>query len=425
MTDLRFPLFLLMLTAVPFLLSAGERVSDFPLGKPLVPVSVPEEYPAYGEFFPDREIHAGAQRDLADLRIVDDRGEFVPWLMETAGTMIETEDVTRQTVRIDSSLTGEEKRPVAVFQAILSDDSPAQEYNSLEVLMLNMSSVDAWSVEVLVEGRSETGGWTHVTRDSLYRLEQTEKGVILLESPVSYPFWRITVLSGTRMVEPKAVTLRWNAFREVSRPFIKNIPLKVASRTEKEGVTVLELESPRNLPLSALVLRGEGQYSRMCQLYGSDPSGRWLITEGRLFRWEDKSEIHQEGRLPFRLVQPGPDRLYAEISNGSDRPVGEITAGAEYLPVRLVFVMEKGRTYRVLFGNPSAVPPVYDIAAFRERISDQPRVSLIPGILEETEILREDAPDDFPWKTVLNLLLIMAGTGMAVLILAALRRQKG
>jgi hypothetical protein len=413
----------LVISSLP--LFARDKAKDYPWSRPIEGTGQASS-PVYGEFYLDREIYNGAREDLADLRIVNSSGEFIPYLVETASVVTETDEAVWPTVMVESGQSKSDKpeadgRPYAVFQ-LAEEPTDGTEINILEVSMLNKISMDTWSVQVLVEGRSDDTSWTVLKQDSLYKLAQTEKGIITLDEPVSFNFFRITIQSGTRGVEPVSLTTRWNAFREESRPFVRTHDLKVLSRTEGvDNFTRLELDTPWKLPLSAITINGNGRYSRWCYL---KDSGMIVYASGRILRWEDESGLINDGRIPFDSVLQSPEKLYLEIDNGSNKPIESITVTAEYLPARIVFEVIPGESYRLLFGNPEAEPPAYDLEAFRDTIAGKPRATLIPGTLEETLVINTGIKTEgFPWKMVLNLLLVVAGVGLTLLIVAALRQQ--
>ena len=115
-----------------------------------------------------------------------------------------------------------------------------------------------------------------------------------------------------------------------------------------------------------------------------------------------------------------------EVEEGDNAPLPlQRVAGLVRVP-RVVFKATAGR-YRLLFGNPDAPPPRYDLAALRREVLSYSAVGLEAGTAEDNGALRRS-----PWGRLgarppgLLLWTALGGAVVALLLLTAriLRQQQ-
>ena len=315
----------------------------------------------------DRHVYEGARADLADLRVADETGAQVPYLLEEPWSGPE---VTLKQPRstLNRGFNGAESATLT-----LNFGEPLLKSG----LVLSLSGQN-FRRRVMVEGRNTHERWTTLT-DSAYVFAIPDPSSARYETvrlpENNYQYLRVTVFRGPDD-EPRIEILdAWARCEERRRPKETSVAPIQETRSEvaekKETHLILDLGA-RHQPFRALVVdvadqsffRGvvvEARREPGLQAAGGPPPViSWTkLGEGCIYRYgSEATQIHDQ----LRLDVGGRERvLRLRIANRDDRPL-EIRGITVMAPVeRLVFNAEPGRSYRLTYGLSSLSRPEYDI----------------------------------------------------------------
>jgi hypothetical protein len=341
----------------------------------------------------DSEIYAATRHDYPDLRIIDDRGTQVPYLLEPAAerrTIHVRETCTSEvaSLHVDAGKAlevvvalGEKapsangatiKSPLADYEhrvrvygsrdgkdwALLASDGLIYDYtrfmdirnrdielpvNDLRLfkLVVEQELDDRESpLRELIRGREEG------KKDRQIEITQTQRLPFRIDG---VELWRTVEKEGARKVE--AVGYPVVGFRVEHDPKKKETRVEIQSR--REPLTRFSLgTASRNFSRTAKVLIPVERGVRTDWV--EIGSATLSLIQFRAFR-------HAELRVDFPEMR---QEHYQLVIENADNPPLEITGvEAEGTPYRLIFLGSRGRTYRVEYGSDKVEAPQYDTAA--------------------------------------------------------------
>jgi len=368
----------------------------------------------------DAEIYRHARRDLGDLRVIDDRGAQVPFLLE----------------RHAAARAPELRRPQLVNRGFQRGRSASVTLDFGAPLLkrelaLSLSG-DNFRRRVEVESSSDGQRWLTLT-DSAYVFAVPEPAAARYET-IRLPrndhrYLRVTVLHGPD--DPEQIEIR-EAF----------VPICSASELEERVLRprVDRFEDPetrethvsfdlgtRRQPFSAIVLAAEGErFFRGVVVEGRrQPTRRrgkpiepvrWVrLGEGAIYRYEQDGRVHENLRLQ---VVGREQALRLRVRNRDDPPL-ELGPVSVVTPVeRLVFEAGPGERYRLRYGAAGRRAPHFDLT---RTLPDSREWSAGAALAElgPPERLPPGAPEPVPWSER-HPALLWAGMLLAVLALGAL-----
>jgi hypothetical protein len=312
----------------------------------------------------DAGVYEDARPDLGDLRIVDDTGAAVPYLLDL--------DSLRE--------TAETRRPEILNRSFVRGRSSSVTLNFAERLPrreLGLSlSGDNFRRRVQVEGSDDGRRWD-VLVDTAYVFAVPPPNPARYESLTlpenDQPRLRVTVYADAddpSRIEIQDVFVRVTSGRR--RESARSLsPVVVQDEAARETWLTLDLGA-RHQPFHALTLDvADPQFFRGVQVEARrDPGSssrkaapapiQWVsLGEGALYRYPSGAGTREN----LRLEVAGRERvLRLRIRNRDDRPLSVRGATVTVPLERLVFEAAAGRRYRLTYGSATTQAPAYDLA---------------------------------------------------------------
>jgi hypothetical protein len=310
----------------------------------------------------DRDVYERARPDLGDLRVLDDRGQQVPYLLDRAQDAVP--DAVRQPRVLNRAFVRGESSSVT-----LDFGTPVLKAE----LVLSLSG-DNFRRRVSVEGRNrhETA-WETLT-DGAYVFAVPAPAAARYETVTlpenNFQYLKVTVHNGPDDVRPVEIRDAWTRPQPRRRPREQErpLPLRIVADDKARETHLLVDLGARHQPFRALALDvADPQFFRGLKVEArSEPSGRpgelphWRpLGETCVYRYERAGHLHQQ----LRVDVVGRERsLRIRILDRDDRPLG-VRGLTLVTPVeRLVFDSAPERRYRLTYGSEALDAPVYDIA---------------------------------------------------------------
>jgi hypothetical protein len=314
----------------------------------------------------DRDVYERARRDLGDLRVFDDRGRQVPYLLEGARDPVQP--VPRQPRVLNRAFVRGESSSVT-----LDFGSPVLKSE----LALSLSG-DNFRRRVAVFGRNRHDDRWETLTDGAYVFAVPPPAAARYETVLlpenNFQFLKVTVYDGPDDTAPVEIRQARARPQERRRPREQamTVPLRADEDDRAHETRVVVDLGARHQPFRALVLDvADAQFFRgvVVEARVEPPPGRppsregpyWRpLAEGTVYRYEEGGgRAHEQ----LRVEACGRERmLRLRIRNRDDRPL-QLRALTVLTPVeRLVFDAEPGRTYALSYGSDALDAPVYDIA---------------------------------------------------------------
>lgn len=325
-----------------------------------------------------------AQPGLADLRLLDPQGREVAYLLDRDPTP------RAHAARFETPPTA---RPKSFESSVANDTSQLLIETGLadlpESITLETSTayfLKAAHVEVSSDGQrwESTGPASPVFR---------QFGAERLRLPLprrKAGFVRVTLDDfRSRRVAFDGASLQ-PAPARAEPPPTTPVGAVVARRDEFAGETVLTvaLDGAR-VPLACLRFEVKDPlFMRRVtvairEVEGDVPSER-VVSAGTIYRVALDGAPAQAGlEVPLDFSPPARE-LLVHIHNGDSPPLAVDGVQAAQHPVNLLFLAEAAGSFTLLSGNPQAVAPRYDLAAFRGEMRAASAASAVPGPLEPT-----------------------------------------
>ncbi len=365
----------------------------------LVSASVPEE------------IYSHSANRLADLRVVDDRGREVPYLLNVP--MGETRVERRPTMMREQSFV-----PGEFSQFVVDVNLPVNFYNAVKIGTRETDFLTWAEVAVSDDARE----WRIVCdRAPLFRFnKQNLQGTQTLHySDTNARYIRLRVLDGTKRFQLSSVEVLYEVSSPAERVAVSASPAPIASSERSESAW--EADLPSQLPIDEVRFEtAEPEFSRAVTVQASEDRNDWsFVGSGEIYRFRREDALREWLNVGF--VEDWSQHWRIRVANGSNSPLAAAHLTFYMTPRRLVFYADPNRRYFILYGQSEAKPPEYDLLRTLPAGNGSP----LPGATFGPEQVNAGYEDPRPWTernpAVLWTCVIIAVGLLAVVALRSLR----
>ena len=392
----------------------------------------------------DPEVLRDSQPELRDIRITDQNGRELPYLLNDLAPPVKTYPAVLFDVASDSEAT----------RATLDLGQTGRLHNQLT---LDLKPINQnYLREVMVEGSDDNRSWVLITKEQIYSLNHQEgfiKGEPKLETPkpelkavylknevnyapVSYRYLRLKI---ERQGGEALPVIRASVnFAPTSKYTSAELPAAlITNRNDpktKATEIIMDLGAANYLVNEICLEISDSNYERTVYAYTGDDLADWqLVNQQDIFDYEWQGYKAEQRDIKTHFLS----RRYLRLSiNNQDSPeltISQITVQGS-TPKLLVNLPgtpatpgpEHGNNVASLwYGNPAASKPDYDLSKFAAQIEREnlPVVSLGP----EKPNPEYQAPVK-PWsernRWLLNLVLVLTAGALSILAYRNLGRIK-
>ena len=306
------------------------------------------------------QLSAYIKKDLSDIRITDEKGQWVPHIISYPGQN-RTKDVTIVTLPVI------EKESVN-SKTVLIVRNPGIE--SLSNLYLSLKNTAASRFAAL-SGSDDNKNWFSIA-DSLL-LKQPElfsenKVALDITFPkVSYAYFRITIDNGKKDPLNIQEALTFNtALPDSIQSFIEN-PKASFQQTDSAGFSLIRIDNENNFHFSQLNIRisSPKYYERRTRLYtsyaGNIHSALQATPVGDFLLSSEKNRGYETPLMKDSV-------FYLLIENNDNPPVRVEAVTTAQENKKIIAWLEKGEKYHLMFDDLNGVAPTYDLKQFQNLI---------------------------------------------------------
>lgn len=358
------------------------------------------------------DVTSRAQSNWGDLRVVDDSGREVAYVLHArfGGTRIER----REARVLEPSFV-----PGKYAQVIIDAGPGGAIHNTIHLRVDTPEDLIAW-VEIAVS--DEASEW-RVVRErgpffSLKREARSER------TDVSYPDSRARYLRARVLEDPARYKLTGAEIGfETSRPgerVAADLPFARVERDPRRSVW----QSPPGTPRSVSEIRfrtSQPAFFRPVTVESSVDGKDWVQAgAGEILRTTESGRTRES--LSVVVSEQRASEWRVTVFNGNDAPMPDLVPSALATPRRVVFRQEPGRRYTLIYGHPRVSAPQYDLA----RVTDENDLDKAAEARLGSVVTNESYDDPMPW-TERNPFVIWAALAVAVVVLGvlAVRALKG
>jgi hypothetical protein len=338
-----------------------------------------------------------AQADLRDVRLFDDTGREVPFLLERTAPQRPA------------------SRPAAAFKSSLSGDATVVTITTgppqpLQAVTLETPAPDFLKA-VTIEGSADGRSWTRLASGELFF---RQFGASRLQLPLDGRAWpQLRLTLDNRRSPPIPIT----GARVHPAP-VEQVPrhplgVEIVEREEAGQQTRLTLRlAAANATLGTLTLQTpEPLFTRAASLVlrqvSENEITETVLARDTIFRLAANDTARAEDlALDAGVVVPAREVVLV-IDNGDSPPLPVTGLRADAWPVALMFHAGESRVFHLLSGNPSAPAPRYDLAALRGQL--KPTAITAPDTAPLASNPAWRAPEALPGVELVGTAIDLAG----------------
>jgi len=369
----------------------------------------------YQAFFLDDLIYRYAASDLSDLRITDQSGKFVPYLIQRGfetGKIVESIDHTilqkgfpkKNDLYFDFKvlLSGPNIDPVG---SVLRFDLP-----NLEFLK-----------EIEVLGSYDGKRWEHLAYDQLYRVQNLVKDEVDLGQSEKYSFYRIKVLNdpeqlaiGGLAVVDRSCNPKWSDFE-------KETKLKYSVKQESKS-TAITLKNPNRLRIKQILIKADGNFKRAYQLVNG-PDENIIQKTGEIYNFKFKDCAVSKTEIDLSGNPYSNPTLIVKITDNDDRPLKINEIAIKYYIDKIIFENVESKSYRLYVGNPEAVKPEYDLEHFQSYLEKEAQDLVRVENCKANHSARASEKNSQGFKLAFNIIIGVVAVLLIIFIVKKLNRD--
>lgn len=265
----------------------------------------------YKEFYITEDIYFKSKNDLGDIRILDNTGEEIPYVIEKKDIGYNNIEKTVSVGNIISETTKEEKMET-VFKFL-----PQSELDDVFGNRIEIKPKRNFYFEYELLGSSNGKNWEYITYGEIYKTPDREN--LLIDFPAEkYTYYKlITDLSKESNFKGAVLKLYGSEKKETETILVK---LQYQSE-EKDKVSIITIKT-NNLPISKVYLKANGEFKRNYSIGNS-----YYHRTGTIFKVGSKENMEIDLRKISRSKQ-----MVLEIKNGDSKSLLINEIQGEYIP---------------------------------------------------------------------------------------------
>lgn len=383
------------------------------------PVQPPAGHSGLAAVLVTPAVTAHAQPRWADLRLADDTGREVPFVLHSIQDRRSVEQRAARLLEV-SFLPGESTQGIVD----LGENSP--EHNSLEV-QINRTDYFLW-VEVAVSPNARS--WRILNeRSPVYRFSASglDGNQTIRYSASRSRYLRIRLLEGKEKLPLDGVRVAQEIRREAERAPLETPLQSDPAAPISESWWLADLGDARQPVCEARFTVQQAEFHRAVRVRTSDDGKTWRSAgAGDIYRIPPRAgaaQPEEDGRERLRVHLPETQARFwrVEVLNRNDPPLAGARVQLFGTPRRVVFRAEAGRTYRLLMGHPRATAPQYEMARLTPEVELEAAAPASLGAIAVNPAWADPAPWTERHPYLLWIVLLAAAAIVGLLALRALR----
>lgn len=349
-------------------------------------------------------IYHSANTDLSDLRIKNDKGEEVPYFINTGHQKEQSQSHQYDMELINSYL----KDNAFYFDYKLKTPSNSDVIATSIVAESNNINF-AKSVEIY--GSYDNKNWQKIKDDTLYCVDNHIKTTISFAEPQKYTYYRFKLSNNVEQISFNRVYLEYNETQTKTDYFLEEINPDYTVH-EKGSNTEITVKGLKNLKLSDIIIISDSMFKRM------------LVTplgSKEIYHLTFGSETYQDTTIPMDWQIPTEKNFVLTIQNNDDAPINIDDIIVRYYADELIFDGSNSDSFILEYGaSKDKTAPEYDIINYKDLALKQDR-----DALEITTIATaEKAEKAVDYKWIFNVVIVVIGVLLGAVILSNIKKTK-
>ncbi|PAB59485.1 hypothetical protein [Anaeromicrobium sediminis] len=371
----------------------------------------------YKSFFLDEEVYRYAKRDLSDIRIINDKDEFIPYYIFNKYLMSEREVNVEYDLKEILSYMKKNDQYVD-FQIVSKEDNVDVLGNKLEFEI----EKDYFLKDIKIYGSYDNEKWDFIKRDNIYRTNEAEKLNVSLDDVYKFTYYRIVLINDVEKTFIKNSKLLFNK-REVAYKDYERTKKANYSIENKGKDTIILLNNEDHLMIKDIKIISDDNFKRNYSLYykNHNEEAYNLFNTGEIYQIKLENFKAEENKIrlnEFSNSFLSSDEIKILIDNKDNKPINIKEIEVSYYIDKVVFKDDGSNDYKVMFHNKGGKRPDYDIETYKSYIEKEKQEICSLSYLEKRDVKNIQKEDkDINYKPILNTIIILISIFLLVVII--------
>ena len=309
------------------------------------------------------EVRSYSKDDLGDFRIFDTQNNEVPYFLLSDATEKAVEQF--EEFKVVSKVVDNKKSTSIVIA------NPKVQINGLELIIANSEVIKKYNVS----GSNDQKEWFGlINNGSLSDLQSSETTFVSKEISFplcSYRFLKIVFDDSTTL--PINVLKIGNAQTNFLKGELQEIKVKSLQTTqisaEKKTIIKIEFDFPQFIDKVVFDINKTSLFKRNARIY----TDKEHVEKHKTVKYQHdiaRFSMASNQSNAFEIANSKQQFLFIEIENQDNPPLQIPDIKFYQKPVYAIADLKSNENYTITTGYPNLLPPNYDLAYFKETISD-------------------------------------------------------
>ncbi|PRX28290.1 uncharacterized protein DUF3999 [Orenia metallireducens] len=376
----------------------------------------------YISVFLDEDVYRYGQQDLADIRVINGRGEFIPYYISNGNLVIKQATQLEYDSRRILDFVDDKSNYIQDFKIT----SPA---NNQDIIANKISfeiSDDYFLKKIKIYGSYDNKEWEFIKEDNIYRTKDSQKLKISLVQNYKFNYYRVLMLKDIEKTEIDQLQALYDNRMIKARSYqrSKSADYQIIQQDRK---TIIEINNDDSLKIEQLRVSSKDNFRRSYRVFykNRDEADFQSGSHAKIYQllFDDfKIKENTIGLKSSNSNYLNSEVIKIEIYDGDNKPIKIDDIELNYTIDKVVFKTNKGQAYYLCFGNPKARRPIYDIEEFRKYIENKEQEE---GKLLALEVKKQESrvkeKEEINLEMILNIVVTLVSLLLIFLLLKRLR----
>lgn len=353
------------------------------------------------------QIYNHANTDLSDIRLKDEKGNNVPYFINSGYLTSYMESYIYPMALMDSF----EKDNFFYFNYKVDKD---YEHDILATSIVLSTDNDGFAKKVKVSGSYDGIKWTQIQEGTIYKVDNNSDLEIKFKTTQKYTHYRFGLSNNLEKISFSGVDLCYSDEKSKTEYFTESL-IPDYTVEEKGKETYINISGLKNLRLDEIVLSTDDIFKRKA----GTPKGTKEI-----YNLAFGSERYSDTTLPMNQYVSKDDVFTVVIYNEDDKPIKITSVSVKYFADELVFDGSGSNAFVLEFGEDASLKkPSYDIENYKNDVLRQQIDSLEiskVSITNSQQPVQEEKEVDY--TVIFNVTVIIVAIILGVIILIRLKK---
>jgi hypothetical protein len=319
------------------------------------------------------EIRSFSEKDLSDFRILDSKGNEVPYFADKNAEAVSNSSYKEYKIVSKSEIP--KKHSLFIFE------NPEKTINQVALTIANYDGEKTYSLS----GSNDQKQWFGISNNN-YLSDLNVSDATFVSKTIEFPLTNYKYIK-IDLDDKKSLPIRiigvGNFNSKTKLTSLLNIDFKqktiIEEKAEKKTQIHVVFENVNFLDQINFDITNPKMYKRYATIYK-------IVSVKIKHKFVDQKielisfELNSDSQNTFNLASLHEKDFYIEIENDDNQPLEIKDIQFSQVPVYVIADLKTNENYTIKTGNPNLIAPVYDIPSFKNSISSNLPIAEILNI---------------------------------------------